>query len=209
MKVPHQSKSKKANTTLAALCWRIFYCSVCSVPCLSSLGNAHLGPCVQPMGGVHISWLVSSEHSESFLMSLLLGPLEDGGPLFGVWSVVFARMREGASRAWNCVLFIVSLLDILRAFHSCLSRSQAWPQRGRWCARRCTATGFDGELIFGCKWVQQIHISHALVVGTNNVWPLNFNVGSDGFVPVLNLLHGFRSSKGCSYVMNSPIKELL
>ena len=57
-------------------------------------------------------------------------------------------------------------------------------------------TGFDGELIFGCKWVQQIHTSHVLVVGANNVRPLNFSVGSGGFVPALNLLHRFRSSKG-------------
>ena len=45
------------------------------------------------------------------------------------------------------------------------------------------AMGFDGELIFGCKWVWQIHISHLLVVGTNNARLLNLNVDLVGFVP--------------------------
>ena len=43
---------------------------------------------------------------------------EDGRPLFGVWSVAFTRIREDASCAWNCLLFIVSLLDTLSALQS-------------------------------------------------------------------------------------------
>ena len=66
------------------------------------------------------------------------------------------------------------------------------------------ATGLDGELIFGCKWVQQIHTSHVLVVGTNNVRPLSFNVGSGGLVPALKPLHRFRSSKGW-HKCDSPV----
>ena len=109
---------------------------------------------------------------------------EDGRPLFGVWSAMFTRMRKDASCAWNCLLFIVSLLDILR-------EDDGVPEYVR-----VPATGFDAALIFGCKWVQQIHTSHVHVVGTNNVRPLNLSVGSGGFVPTLNLLHMFRSSKG-------------
>ena len=74
---PCRLKSKGEHHTFCIACWCILYCTVCSVLSLSSLGNGQLGPCVHPMGGVHISWMASSEHSEGFLMSLsvLLGSL--------------------------------------------------------------------------------------------------------------------------------------
>ena len=118
---------------------------------------------------------------------------EDGHPLFGVWSAMFTRMREDASCAWNCLLVIVSLLDILR-------EDDGVPEDVH-----VPATGFDGELIFGCKWVQQIHISHVLVAGTNNVRPLNFTVGSAGFVLALNPLHRSGLAKDNTSVMTAQM----
>ena len=121
---------------------------------------------------------------------------EDGRPLFGVWNVVLTSMREDASFAWNCLLFIISLLDILRALQSCLFRSHYSEDDCVPEDVHIPATGFDGELVFGCPRVKQIHTSHVLVVGTNNVGPINPSVGSGSFVPALNLLHRFSSSKG-------------
>ena len=58
-----------------------------------------------------------------------------------------------------------------------------------------SAAQFHEELVFGCKWVQQIHTAHVFVVCTHNMRSLNFNVGCGGFVPAFNLCTGSMPAK--------------
>ncbi len=52
-------ESKDKHYTCCIACWRILYCSVCSVLSSSLLVNVRLGPCVHPVGGVQMtSWLL-------------------------------------------------------------------------------------------------------------------------------------------------------
>ena len=52
---------------------------------------------------MHISFMVSSDYSDPDVTLCVAGLAlpEDGRPRFGVWSVVFTRMKEDASCAQN------------------------------------------------------------------------------------------------------------